>query len=433
MFSRFPTRLAFEFHVRSADKMFVGFSDLIVFECSYFPRDDVGAQLKNELTTMRILFPKMFGCGESSIKLNTKFTILLALFFIVVFLFLVIPSKHHKLPKLTMIYEPTDFARPFNRTYPFTARFIDEEGNIHMRLALISDPDTKSKLEENTWVSKLQFAELILDSEWKTANLLLKEKCDIRNQYAYKGRGSEFSELIAFNGDLYTVDDRTGIIYRFIAKCPDPELIPWVILSDGPGNMNKGFKAEWLAVKDDVMFVGGMGKPFSDPMTGQVINNDPMYVKAISHTGQVQHLDWRQNYRNMLNSLSLAPSGYLLHEAAAWSQHHKQWFFLPRRESSEMYNEVVDEEKGTNVVIRTSSTFSNVKYSRLPAAPIKKRGFSSFKFVPHTNDLIIIGIKTKEFKGEVASYATVFKTNMDLLMEEIEISPTDKFEGVEFV
>ena len=382
---------------------------------------------------MRIVYPKMFGCGESSIKLNTKFTLLLALFFIVVFLFLVVPSKHHRLPKLTMIYEPTDFVRPYNRTYPFTPRVIDEEGNIHMRLALISDADKNSKIDAHTWSSKLQFAELILDSEWKTATLMLKDSCEVRNHYSYEGRGSEFSELIAFNGHLHTIDDRTGIIYRFIAKCPEPELIPWVILSDGPGNIGKGFKGEWLAVKDEVMFVGGMGKPFTNAETGEVINYNPYYVKAISHTGQVQHLDWRRNYESLLNALSVGPVGYLLHEAAAWSQHHKQWFFLPRKESSEAYNEVADEERGTNVVIRTSSSFSGVKYSRLPAAPVKQRGFSTFKFVPHTNDLILIGIKTKEYKGEVASYVTVFKTNMDPLLEETEISRSDKFEGLEFV
>ena len=37
-------------------------------------------------------------------------------------------------------------------------------------------------------------------------------------------------------------------------------LIPWVILEDGPGVVDKGFKAEWLAVKDHMLYVGGLGK-----------------------------------------------------------------------------------------------------------------------------------------------------------------------------
>ena len=38
------------------------------------------------------------------------------------------------------------------------------------------------------------------------------------------------------------------------------QLIPWVILEDGPGSVDKGFKAEWLAVKDHMLYVGGLGK-----------------------------------------------------------------------------------------------------------------------------------------------------------------------------
>ena len=37
-------------------------------------------------------------------------------------------------------------------------------------------------------------------------------------------------------------------------------LIPWVILEDGSGTVGKGFKAEWMAVKDHKLYVGGLGK-----------------------------------------------------------------------------------------------------------------------------------------------------------------------------
>ena len=36
--------------------------------------------------------------------------------------------------------------------------------------------------------------------------------------------------------------------------------MPWVILEDGPGTVNKGFKAEWMAVKEHMLYVGGLGK-----------------------------------------------------------------------------------------------------------------------------------------------------------------------------
>ena len=46
----------------------------------------------------------------------------------------------------------------------------------------------------------------------------------------------ELSELVVFNGGLYTVDDRTGVIYRIEGN----KVIPWVIL---PGIWDEnGFK-----------------------------------------------------------------------------------------------------------------------------------------------------------------------------------------------
>lgn len=46
----------------------------------------------------------------------------------------------------------------------------------------------------------------------------------------------ELSELIVFNGNMITVDDRTGIVYKIV----DKEVVPWVILTDGAGDVSKG-------------------------------------------------------------------------------------------------------------------------------------------------------------------------------------------------
>ena len=55
------------------------------------------------------------------------------------------------------------------------------------------------------------------------------------------GRGMELSELIVFNGKLYSCDDRTGIIYNLITTDADEVLpVPWVILGDGNGTLPKG-------------------------------------------------------------------------------------------------------------------------------------------------------------------------------------------------
>ena len=40
-------------------------------------------------------------------------------------------------------------------------------------------------------------------------------------------------------------------------------LVPWVILEDGPGSVPKGFKAEWMTVKDQRLYIGGLGKEWT--------------------------------------------------------------------------------------------------------------------------------------------------------------------------
>lgn len=46
----------------------------------------------------------------------------------------------------------------------------------------------------------------------------------------------ELSELVVFNGHLYSVDDRTGVVYRIEGN----QAVPWVILPDGDGLVSKG-------------------------------------------------------------------------------------------------------------------------------------------------------------------------------------------------
>ena len=46
----------------------------------------------------------------------------------------------------------------------------------------------------------------------------------------------ELSELATFNGKLYSVDDRTGIVF----DVSESKAVPWVILADGDGNSDEG-------------------------------------------------------------------------------------------------------------------------------------------------------------------------------------------------
>lgn len=53
----------------------------------------------------------------------------------------------------------------------------------------------------------------------------------------------ELSELVVFNGHLYTVDDHTGVVYRI----EDNKAVPWVILPDGDGTVSKGQSPQFLS------------------------------------------------------------------------------------------------------------------------------------------------------------------------------------------
>ena len=121
----------------------------------------------------------------------------------------------------------------------------------------------------------------------------------------------------------------------------------------------------------------------------------------------------------------------MIHESGVWSDVHNQWFFLPRRASTEQYEETPDERRATNLMFRTDEHFKHIQMSRVgPLNPT--RGFSSFKFIPGTGDSLIVALKSEEDNGKIASYITAFNLEGDILLEEIKIGDR-KFEGVEFI
>jgi soluble calcium-activated nucleotidase 1 len=149
---------------------------------------------------------------------------------------------------------------------------------------MIADLDTSSKAGGNVWRSYLMKgylsyspAKQLIDVTWDTS-----EPIEIQSSYSLKGRGMELSELVVFNGKLLSFDDRTGFIYEI----DHDQAIPWVLLMDGAGRSRKGFKAEWATVKDQILYVGSMGKEWTTSM-GDFENNDPMYVKAVTMHGEV--------------------------------------------------------------------------------------------------------------------------------------------------
>ncbi len=64
---------------------------------------------------------------------------------------------------------------------------------------------------------------------------------------------------------------------------------------------------------------------------------------------------------------------------------------------------------------------------------VPTHGFSSFKWIPGTNDQLLVALKTVECEGEeTATYLMVFDMTGKILVEETKIAD-QKYEGIEFV
>lgn len=51
-------------------------------------------------------------------------------------------------------------------------------------------------------------------------------------------------------------------------------------------------------MKNQLLYVGGLGKEWTSS-TGKLINFNPQWVKIVTPLGQVEHIDWRQNYLSL--------------------------------------------------------------------------------------------------------------------------------------
>lgn len=239
----------------------------------------------------------------------------------------------------------------------------------------------------------------------------------------------ELSELTYFNDRLYTCDDRTGILYEVFL---DRKLVvPQHIFTGGDGrSTSKGFKCEWLAVKDSSLYIGSIGKEYVQDNV--IVNHHGEWIKTIDISGKIEHHDWTDIYNNMRKATGASFPGYLIHEAAGWSQQFNQWVFLPRRHSTDPYDDALDERKGTNIGIIADENFKiikTIKVGRLD--PVL--GVSSFKFVPFRENHIIV-LKTEENGERIRTIVFVFDiVNGIMLSDEVEVSDTIKFEGIEFI
>lgn len=79
-------------------------------------------------------------------------------------------------------------------------------------------------------------------------------------------------------------------------------------VSHTPVLVGAGFKAEWLAVKDEHLYVGGLGKEWTTT-SGEVVNNNPEWVKVVGYHGDVEHENWVPHYNALRGAAGIQPPG----------------------------------------------------------------------------------------------------------------------------
>lgn len=296
------------------------------------------------------------------------------------------------------------------------------------KIGIVADLDaarsrTGKKFE---WKSYFNKGYLKIDKKGKF-KVKFTEKEELTTNLSCKGRGLELSELCRFNGKLYACDDSTGIIFQIIGNKP----IPWVILQDGDGLQKRPFKAEWMTRKDGCMYVGSTGKEFTDD-DGKIGDTDRLFVKQITPDGCVTHVNWLENYLAVRAKVGISFPGYMIHEAVEWSPAKQKWLFLPRRMSTERYNDKLDEQRATNVLISASEDFSELSVINVGEKDLC-RGFSAFKFIPGTEDNLAIGLKTIEMDEKTGTYVTIFDVNTGKILLADQWVDDTKYEGIEFL
>eukprot|EP00745_Piridium_sociabile_P024477 TRINITY_DN38784_c0_g1_i1.p1 TRINITY_DN38784_c0_g1~~TRINITY_DN38784_c0_g1_i1.p1 ORF type:complete len:404 (+),score=22.22 TRINITY_DN38784_c0_g1_i1:62-1273(+) len=319
------------------------------------------------------------------------------------------------------------------------------------RLSMVADLDAKSREDdssshgemrvENTlrFASYMQDAYLFQsDSEHKRLEYFLNftgRKQRLEGLLNEGGRGMELSELVAYKGSVFTFDDRTGIVYRFCHGGPfvsdeEPILCAYSIFNEGSGDTTaKGMKIEWATRKDGGLVIGSLGKEYTGS-NGEFLHDNNMWVVVIGANGSIKRLNWKPFFLAIRQALKLPPKGYCIHEAINWSDILQRWVILPRRISEEAY----DDNKGSNRLLLADEQFRHIEVVQVGKV-IPERGFSSFSFVPGTGDRILVALKSVEkSKNQFqTSFATVFSIDGSILMEDVEVPGTLKYEGIEFV
>jgi len=321
--------------------------------------------------------------------------------------------------------------------------------DVQFRFAAVTDLDQLSLMKDE---KKMTYRSLLLpgtithDRATNKYTMVMEEANTrtLKTKHNEAGRGAEFSELTVFDNHLLTFDDRTGEVFEIMntKDGKDSFVAPRYVITEGEGDTDKGMKWEWSTTKDGLLYIGSMGKEYTN-QDGSIANVNNLWITIMDNHGEFRRINWTKQYEFVRNELGCPSPGYLIHEAIRWSPHMSKWVFMPRRVSKDVYDDVKDEKRGSNKVVIVDENFTSAKVVSVNMANKDGlHGFSSFAFVPGTNDRHAIALRSVEEDCAAddldlckqRSYVVIFDVlTGGVLMDEVKIKENMKFEGVEFV
>ena len=244
--------------------------------------------------------------------------------------------------------------------------------------AIITDKDHNSNgPDEGEWHAILRQGTLHLDASSGNYSVTWQGDTVLRTRTATKGRSMELSELVQYRHLLFAFCDSTGLVWK--VQLPAGEVLQRYAIADGDGEQPKAFKSEWATVKDGLVWVGSMGRPYVLD-DGTVLHRNAEWVKTLDENGRIENHNWAVEYAALRKAAEVEGLGYLWHEAVHWDAPSRQWFFLPRKRSlRQPYTSTADETRGTNILLVASEDFSSIRVLEGIGPAEDDYGFSSIR------------------------------------------------------
>jgi soluble calcium-activated nucleotidase 1 len=317
------------------------------------------------------------------------------------------------------------------------------------RVVMVTDQDHASRADpaKHEWTSYLQDATLTRDEDSMRFSLSFADAhAPLASQLAVKGRSMELSALSYVNGELLAFCDRSG---QVLAVAPGAvngtyDVETRALLATGDGATGKAaFKSEWSTKKDGLLYVGSMGKEWV--VDGEVQHRDLLWVKVFdAATNTYTSEDWTTRFEALRAYANASYPAYMVNEAVTYDPRNSEWLILPRKLSSEGYDEALDEQRSGNVLFVANEDWTAFRHVAVgEQEPLW--GFTEIRLLPdsaqpvrRSDPSLLMAIKVKEFEGELASKVVVFDTEGaihtagDDAFVSIPVAGM-KFEGLEFV